>query len=50
MEEGPDVVWTGQYLDIGDPDEGRVIQVMSEMSPMTIDGSDTGPLASSCGG
>ena len=39
------MVWTGRDLDIGDPDEGRVIQVVSEVSPMMIDGSDTGPLA-----
>ena len=45
VEEGPDVVWTGRDLDIGDPEEGRVIQVMSEVSPMMIDGSDTGLLA-----
>ena len=23
VEEGPDVVWTGRYLDMGDPDVGR---------------------------
>ena len=45
MEEGPDVVWTGRDLDICDPEEGRVIQVMSEVSPMMIDGSDTGSSA-----
>ena len=30
---------------MGDPDVGRDIQVMSEVGPMMIDGSDTGPLA-----
>ena len=43
--EGPDVMWTGRDLDMGDPDVGRDIQMMSEVGPMMIDGSDTGPLA-----
>ena len=30
---------------MGDPDAGRDIQMMSEVGPMMIDGSDTGPLA-----
>ena len=40
VEEGP-----GRDLDMGDPDVGRDIQVMSEVGPMMIDGSDTGLLA-----
>ena len=44
-EEGPDVVWTGRDLGMGDPDVGRDVQVMTEVGPMMIDGSDTGPLS-----
>ena len=43
--KGTDVVWTGRDLDMGDPDVGRDIRMMSEVGPMMIDGSDTGPLA-----
>ena len=32
-------------LDMGDPDVGSDIQVMSEVGPIMIDGSDTGLLA-----
>ena len=45
FEEGPDLVWTGRDLDMGDPDMGHDIQVMTEVDPMMIDGSDTGPLS-----
>ena len=45
VKEGPDVVWSGRDLDMGDPDVGCDIQVMSEVGPMLIDGWDTGPLA-----
>ena len=45
VEESPDVVWTGRDVDMGDPDVGRDIQVMSEVGPMMIYGSDTGLLA-----
>ena len=45
VEEGLDVVWTGRDLDMGDPDVGCDIQVMTEVGPMVIDGSDTGPLS-----
>ena len=45
VEEGPDVVWTGRDIDMCDPDVGRDIQVLTDVGPMMIDGSDTGPLS-----
>ena len=45
VEEGPDVVWTGRDMDMGDPDVGRDIQVMTEVGLMRIDRSDTVPLS-----
>ena len=45
VEEGPDVVWTGRDLDMGDPDVGHDIQVMTEVGPTMIDGLGTGPLS-----
>ena len=45
VEEGPDVVWTGRDMDMGDPDVGRDIQVLTDVGPMMIDGSDSGPLS-----
>ena len=45
VEEGPDVVWTKRDMDMGDPDIGRDIQVLTDVGLMMIDGSDTGPLS-----
>ena len=45
VEEGPDMVWTGRDIDMCDPDVSRDIQVLTDVGPMMIDGSDTGPLS-----
>ena len=45
VEEGPDVVWTRRDMDMGDPDVGRDIQVLTDVGLMMIDGSDSGPLS-----
>ena len=45
VEEGPDVVWTGRDMDMCDLDVGRDIQVLTDVGPMMIDGSDTGPFS-----
>ena len=45
IEEGPDMVWTGRDMDMGDPDVGRDIQVLMDVVPMMIDGSDNGSLS-----
>ena len=44
VEEGPDVL-SGRDMDMGDPDVTRAIQVLTDVDPMMIDGSDTGPLS-----
>ena len=44
VEEGPDVL-SGRDMDMGDPDVGRDIQVLTDVGPMMIDGSDTGLLS-----
>ena len=45
VEEDQDVVWTEQDMDLGDLDVGRDIQVLTDVGPLMIDGSDTGPLS-----
>ena len=44
VEDGPDVL-SGRVMDMGDPDVGRNIQVLMDVGPMMIDGSDTDPLS-----
>ena len=44
VEEGPDVL-SGRDMDMDEPDVGRDIQVLMDVGPIMIDGSDTGPLS-----
>ena len=37
VEEDPDVVWTGRDMEMGDPDVGRDILVLTDVCPMMID-------------
>ena len=45
IEEDPDVVWTGRYMEMGDLDVGRDIWVLTDVCPMMIDGLAPGPLS-----
>ena len=44
VEEDPDVVWTERIMDLSDLDVDHDIQVLTDVDPLIIDGSDTGPL------
>ena len=45
VEGDLDVVWTERDMDLGDLDVGRDIQVLTDVGPLMIDGSDTGLLS-----
>ena len=45
VEEDPDVVLTGRDMEMGDPDVGRDIRVLTDVCQMMFDESATGPLS-----